>query len=129
MTSDIAALLSGRTLFACTIAMTHVACILKSRSDSSELELSFALQAMLDASGTRAVLDRQSPRSVVPLLDLLGRSLASVRLDKGGLEVVFDTNAVLTLLPHDQYESWQIISDKLLIVCTPGGDVAEFNSP
>ena len=72
------------------------------------------------------------PRSVEALQELLALlmgyvSTVTVEAD-GGLTIRFATGASILVPPDDQYEAWQVRGDNgLLVVCTPGGGLAEWS--
>ena len=59
------------------------------------------------------------------LQPLLMTALASVDVAEGVLTLRFDQGPVITVKPDDRFEAWQVRNDAgLLIVCTPGGELA-----
>jgi uncharacterized protein DUF6188 len=59
------------------------------------------------------------------LLNTLDHRLSRAQINEGRLQLTFDNDLHLEVAPHRQWEAWQISSDDgLLIVCTPGGDLA-----
>jgi hypothetical protein len=64
------------------------------------------------------------------LLSVLNRRASEITLTGGQLVISFATGLILKVDPDQHYESWQISSDDgLLIVCTPGGDLAILYPP
>jgi hypothetical protein len=65
-----------------------------------------------------------TPAVLAALRELLMTTALSVTQQDGHLTITFD-QASITVPPNDNFEAWQIRSDDgLLIVCTPGGDLA-----
>jgi hypothetical protein len=59
------------------------------------------------------------------LLNTLNHRLTQALISDGHLKLAFDNDLELGIAPHPQWEAWQISSaDHLLIVCTPGGQLA-----
>jgi hypothetical protein len=78
--------------------------------------------------GDPAPSDPIEPTSVAMLAavqSLLMTTLASVDVAEGVLTLRFDQGPLITVKPDDSFEAWQLRSDAgLLIVCSPGGELA-----
>jgi hypothetical protein len=79
------------------------------------------------AQAGEAITTHQWNEDVVAtsLLSALDQKVTRIYLTDGHLAIDFDHGLWLGVKPDQRYESWQINSDDhLLIVCTPGGDLA-----
>ena len=71
-----------------------------------------------------------SDAAATALLSILNQRASKITLTGGQLIISFETGLTLKVDPDQRYESWQISSDDgLLIVCTPGGDLAIWYPP
>jgi hypothetical protein len=69
--------------------------------------------------------ERGSDVVATSLLYVVGHEVVDIDVTGGCLAIVFDGGLQVTVEPDQRYESWQISSeDGLLIVCTPGGELA-----
>jgi hypothetical protein len=77
--------------------------------------------------GPCVTLDAQG--EVVPMSDLVGRTVAATSTAGGSLRLTFTDGSTIRCDPSDDYEAWQVSGGKpyFLVVCTPGGGVAVFD--
>jgi Family of unknown function (DUF6188) len=69
--------------------------------------------------------ERGSDVVAASLLSVLGHAVIGFDITGGRLTIIFDGDLQVAVEPDQRYESWQISSeDGLLIVCTPGGELA-----
>jgi hypothetical protein len=62
-----------------------------------------------------------------PALELFGKTIAEASFSKqtGALYLAFEGDRQLDVNPDERFEAWQISGyDRLLVVCTPGGEPA-----
>jgi hypothetical protein len=72
-----------------------------------------------------SIYERGNDVVAASLLSVLGHAVVSIDVTGGCLTIVFDGGLQVVVEPDQRYESWQISSeDGLLIVCTPGGELA-----
>jgi len=67
----------------------------------------------------------RSDLTATTLLSTLDHRLRLAQISGGCLRLTFDNDVELAVAPHPAWEAWEITSaDRLLIVCTPGGELA-----
>jgi hypothetical protein len=81
--------------------------------------------------GQARTFDPGSPGTLGPVTALLRRTVTEITLGADGtLKLRLDDDSLITLPPHPDHEAWEMVESTvsgLLIVCTPGGDVAVFD--
>ena len=79
-----------------------------------------------DADGAVRHFQGDDPETASALAPLLtGRTIESSVIKDGSLRLVFTDGAELFAPPDPHYESWNVTGpNRLLIVCTPGGELA-----
>lgn len=75
---------------------------------------------------TKRILSPTQPESLGEALILMRKTLLSIEIYKSGtLDLQFSDGINLTVNPHKDYETWEIIgSNGLRILCMPDGDIA-----
>ena len=84
----------------------------------------------VDANGGRTI-DARHPGIAETARELLvGKEIVSVRIDESGrLKVALDAKCTLTVWPDPDYEAWIIVGpDQEMLVCMPGGELAEWDA-
>ena len=67
------------------------------------------------------------PGSAVALVALVGARIDAITITAAGvLRVTVAAGRRIIVPPHDAYEAWQVSGEGWLIVCLPGGGLAEF---
>jgi hypothetical protein len=67
------------------------------------------------------------PGSAVALVALVGARIEVIGMTAAGvLTVELADRRRIIVSPHDAYEAWQVLGEGWLIICLPGGGLAEF---
>ena len=127
------AIISGRRLSQFSIAINGIRLAFWGEAAGTAsrdifIEHSTILLARLGQPATAHASD--SDAVVTALLSVLNQQATEITLTGGQLAISFATGLTLKVDPDQHYESWQISSDDgLLIVCTPGGNLAIWYPP
>lgn len=86
----------------------------------------------LELPGNRIALspENDSPESFEPIAAIVGHSITEWAVDDdGALRITFGDSARFVIEPDADYESWTVSGpDGMLVVCTPGGELAVWQS-
>lgn len=55
--------------------------------------------------------------------------LASLRVSRtGALEIIWVSGLTLLVRPNDRFEAWELATERLQLICMPGGEIAIFDA-
>lgn len=94
--------------------------------ESEETMIVVGGEFRLEIDGKEYALNAEEPTTLGPVFALYRRTVESaLAFKEGRLEVKFLQGGKLSVMPHPDFESWNIAGVRgLCVVCTPGGELA-----